>query len=153
VDRRCDVPCSKALEAHVIAVARRRRVEHGATAERRSRPEDDPVATGGSDGTVEPELSEAVPGTDDPGGNVRSPVMDLDTCVVPDWDELVQDDVETVRDGICTWRDERLAPLHVVPLDPGKAHRHTLARIRVVDVLVVHLDAPHAHVTARRLEP
>ena len=79
--------------------------------------------------------------------------MHLHSGAVLDRHDLLEDDVEPVRDRIRARRDERLSPADFAPLDPGQAHRDPLTRLRALDVAVVHLHAADPHVAARRLEP
>ena len=48
-------------------------------------------------------------------------------------------------------RDERVAPPHLAPLHSRQRERHALHGFGPLDRLLVHLDAPDAHVAARRL--
>ena len=49
--------------------------------------------------------------------------------------------------------DQRFASSHLAAFDPGQADGDALARLRPLDIAVMHLDASHAHGSPRRLEP
>ena len=78
--------------------------------------------------------------------------MRLHARPVGDRLELLELDVEPVRDGIGARSDERVATCDVAPIDAGQAHGHPLARVGPLDVPVVHLHASHPHGSAGRLD-
>jgi len=79
--------------------------------------------------------------------------VNLHACAVLDRQELRECDGEAVRGRVPAGNDERFTSRALVAPDAGKADRDPLPRFRTLDVLVVHLDAPHPHVVAARFEP
>ncbi len=65
--------------------------------------------------------------------------------------QLLERDVDAVARPVLARLDERVAAVEVAAADPGQRDRDPLPRLRAVDRPVVHLDAAHAHVEARRL--
>ena len=71
--------------------------------------------------------------------------------MVADRLELLELDVEPVADGIGARLDERVASPELVRSIPGTAERDSRPCLGAFDRLVVHLDAPHAHLDSGRL--
>ena len=87
------------------------------------------------------------------GGQHQGVVAELTGFEWRDLGELLDADVQPVRDGEAARLDEHVAPPELAPLDPGEVHGDALAGGRPLDRLVVHLDAPHAPGDPARLHP
>ena len=127
-----------------------RGIEHDASADGRPVAEDDPVAACRDDRRGEAQLREAA-GLGDARGHGRRAVVDVEPGAVRDRLELLERDIEPVARPQASGGDERVAAAQLAPLDAGERERHSLARLCPLDRAVVHLDAPHPHVAARRL--
>src|SRR5207248_2923916 len=95
--------------------AGRARVEHGAAADGRLRPDDHTVAARRDHGLLEPQLCEAA-APRDPRRYVGGAEVDGDRGRY--LGELLERDVEAVGDGVGARRDERVAAREPVALDP-----------------------------------
>ncbi len=142
---------SSPLEERRVGVPARSRVDHRSATDGRLATEDDTVAAGCDDGRCEPELRKALPRPHDPGRYCRGAVVNVEARSIRDRHELLERDIEPVARRECSGRQQRVAPLHLVPLDARKRDRHSLARLGPLDRTVVHLDAAHANVASARL--
>ena len=150
--RRRSISPFDARHSLVVAVARRSRVDHTSAAERRLRAQDHAIAARRDDRRGQAQLRVALAHPDDARGNVGRSDVNLDASAVANRLELVEHDVEPVRDRVAVALDERIAAKHLRALDSGQADRDPLSRLRPLDVAVVHLHAPYAHVLAGGLE-
>ena len=150
MDRRAEVAALQPLEALRVEAPRRPRVEHRPAADGRRRAQHDPVAAGGHDRLREPQLREAA-ATDDARPHVGRPEVRLH--VRGNLRELLERDVEPVRDRERARLDERVAARELRPLDPRQRDRDPLPGLCALDRPVVHLHASYAHVEAARLDP
>ena len=114
MNRRCDVPPLEESHARLVPVPGRHGVDDDSAAERRLAAQDDVVAAGGDDRRVEPELRKPPAKPHDACEVVRRPDVHLDAGAVFDRRDLLEGDVETVRDRVLPRHDERLAA-------PGRA--------------------------------
>ena len=144
LDRRGDLPSVHALDALGVPVPRRRGVEHDASADGRLRPENHPVTTGGDDRSRESRLCMDV-SAEDPRESVRSSEVHLHPRPVLDRLQLLERDVQPVRDRVGAGDDQRVPANDFAPLDPGEAHGDPLAGSGAVDVAVVHLHAANSY--------
>ena len=131
--------------------ARRCRIENPASAERRRVPQDEAVASSRDDGRGEAKLREAVADPDEPSRDLGRAVVHVEPGVVGDRLQLLELDVDPVADRIRARLDEGVAAPEGRPLDARQRERDALARVGPLDRLVVHLDAPYAHLGAGRL--
>ena len=120
-------------EALGVAMTRRRGIEHDTAADGRLAAKDDPVAAGGDDGLGQPELRPAVADSRDARRDVTRSVMERESRAVLDRLQLVERDVEPVRDGVRAGRDERVAAAQLAPLDTRERDGDALAGLGPFD--------------------
>ena len=151
-DDRSRVAALQEREPRFGCLPRRGRVEHCAAAQRRALAEDDAVAPRGHDGRGQPQLRVTLSDANDATVVLRRPVVHVEPGAVG----------ESVRGSSAmssrypTGYDRgaiRASPRRRSPLHAGESERDPLARFRLFDRPVVHLDAPHAHVEAGGLRP
>ena len=111
---------SSPLEERHVSVPARSRVDHRSATDGRLAAEDDAIAAGCDDGRGEPELRKALTRPHDPGRYRRSAVVDVEARPIRDRRELLERHVEPVARRERAGRQERVAPLHLVPLDARK---------------------------------
>ena len=99
VNGRGDVSVLHESHPLLVTVARRSRVDDAPAAERRLGTQDHAVATGGDDGLGQSQLRPALTRSDDASESVRCPDMNANARAVANRLELVEHDVEPVRDG------------------------------------------------------
>ena len=133
VDRGRGVAALDLRHALGAPVPRRRRIDDHSPAERGLATKDDPVASGRHDRRREPQLRPPLPARTTRAVTSVGSEMDVDARTVRDRLELLERDVEAVRRRVCARSDERLSPVHVLPLDtragrPRRAGRRRLAR-------------------------
>ena len=130
-------------------MARRKRIQHLSTADRRRRPQHDAVAARGHHRRAQPQLRVRLSGARDAGDDLTRPVVQLDAR--RDLRERLERDVEAIAGAEGAARHESVPAAQLRPLDSGQRDRHALARLRPLDRRVVHLDAADSDVEARRL--
>ena len=110
-DRRGDVPALEQLPSRDSSRCRGgARVEHDPAAERRLAAQDTRSPRAATTGSARRSCAKRSPSSHDPRGRVRRPDVDLESRAVGDRLELLERDVEPVRDRVRARRDERLAP-------------------------------------------
>jgi hypothetical protein len=156
-DRRMDRPdnisLGKSLDARHVAMPRGYRIEDVGTAERGFTAKDQPVASRCNHRRSEAQLREALAKAHDPRRGMRRADVHLHARLVLDRGDLLERNVEPIRRRIPTRLDERFSPCDIAPIETGNAQSDTLTSLGPIDIAVVHLDAPHPNVAARRLEP
>jgi hypothetical protein len=107
-------------------VARRRGIENDSPTDRGLAAEDHAVPSGSDHRGGKSKLREAPPRPDDAGGDMSRAEVGLEPDAVGNRLELLERDVEAVRDRIRARSDEGVAALHVSPLHAWQADRNTL---------------------------
>src|SRR5439155_26591775 len=144
------VAALEVLEAFGLQASGRSRVDHAAAADGRLRAEHEPVAAGGHNRLLEAQLGKPA-GADDPSLDVCRPEMDLHRR--RHGLELLEHDVEAVADWVVAGLDERVSAAKLAPLDRRQVHGDALPGLRLLDRLIVNLDAPNPNRPAVRLQP
>ena len=79
--------------------------------------------------------------------------MDGDAGAVLDRHQLLELDVEAIRDRKRVRGDERIAPVKLAPFDARQAERDALARGCSLDGRIVHLHRPHTYLAPTWRDP
>jgi hypothetical protein len=151
-DRVRYVTALEPLHALGIAVSRRGWIENAASADRRHRPQHEPIAPRGHDGRVETELRPAGTCTDDPHRYAAGAVVERQPRPVGNRIELFERDVEPVGDWEGARGDEGIAATELVPLDAGQADGDSLTCTRALDGRIVYLDAADTNAAPARFD-
>ena len=156
---------SRARRSRRRAMARRVGVEHDAAAERvrrRQRADHEPVAGGGHERLLEPELEVAAAELDQPRGRLARAVVHGDPRAAvrprvgrdPRQRDVDADRSRSNADGAWPLQvRDHVAPRDLVARDAREVQRHALARRRALDRRVVDLHAAHARRRARPAAP
>ena len=118
-----------------------------------SRPQHDAISPRRDDGRGETKLRVVVADPDDARRDPARPVVDREPRAVGDRLELLERHLEAVGAREGTGGDERVTAADVAALDTGQAGGDALTRRGALHRDVVHLDGPHPHVAAGRLQP
>ena len=139
----------------LVDAARRVRIEHPRAAHRRLPAQDDPVAARGRERLREAELRQPAVGANEPPGHRGGAVADGEAAVALDPLGRVEHHVEPVRGNDRAGRHDRVARLGAALALGRHGEGHPLAGRRPLDLVAVHLDAPHPHlvVVRQHLEP